>query len=220
MDKQSGQKSGEELREELLETVDVQTRVRAASLSVKNLSDGQIADILCLTYEQMQAIRTSSEFKLKYAEEANASIDAQIAREEGWDTLEDEALVGLIGMLKYNKDPKFLLMAAAAANRAERRVKKNDAETKVIDASKNVTNNLIILNMNRNYVNSAGENRTLDITPRPSEIPLKQSDVPAPKLVDALLAPAREKAGISATDKQLTDIEKMAKAAGIVFDEG
>lgn len=205
---------------DILDEVDEPTILRAASLSAKNLLDGQIADILLLTMEQMTAVKSSQIFKKKYAEEANEIIDAQIARSEGWDALEDEALAELIKTLRFNKDPKFLLAAAATANRAERRKRAGSEEVKVIDASQQ-TNNVIILTMNRNYIQQSGESRQLDITPRPTQIPLKQSDIPAPKLVDSLLAAPVEKGQeMSATNKQLSDIEKMAKAAGIVFDEG
>lgn len=208
-----------EISKDIADTVDVNTKLRAAYLSSRGMLDGQIADILLLTDEQMRAVKNSAEFKEKYAEEANATIDAQIAREEGWDTLEDEALFNLIQSMKYNKDPKFMLQVAMASNRAERRAKKGDVAPQVIDASDKGKNNIIILNLNKNYISKSGEDKQIDVTPRPSQIPLKQSDIPSPKTVDALLAPARERAELSTVDKQMSDIEKMARAAGVVFDE-
>lgn len=204
----------------VLKTVDIHTRWRAASLSARGLLDGQIADILLLSDAQMAAIKVSKEFREKYSEDATKAIDQAIALEEGWDTLEDEALAALVQTMKYNKDPKFMLAVAATANRAERRSKNKGMEPKIIDASAALQNNILIFNINRNYVDKAGEDRTLDITPRPAQIPLKQSDMPAPKLVDAILSPAKEKTEISATDAQVSDIEQMAKAMGVVFDEG
>ena len=210
----------EEGLEKVLETVDGATRRRAAHLSAKGILDGQIRDILLLSDEQVTAIKTSQEFKEKYAEEANEAIERQFTLEEGWNTLEEEALHNLISNLKYNKDPKFMLATAQIANRAERRSKqaKHQVE-KIIDATKNENNNIVILNINKNYVERGGAEKTITMTARPAQIPLKQSDVPAPKLVDSILAPARERHELSATSQQMTDLEKMMQAAGVVFDQ-
>lgn len=210
--------SDEEKTIAILETVDVNTRMRAAALSVKGLLDHQIAEVLLLSSEQLVAIKASAEFRKKYAEDANASIDQQIAMDEGWDTLEDEALANLLQTMKFNRDPKFMLQVAMASNRAERRARKKNDGVQIIDATKNQQTNITILNFNKSYITKAKENNAIDITPRPTEIPLKQSDIPAPKLVDKLLSPD-EKKEISAVNRQLSEIEKMALASGIVFDE-
>lgn len=204
-----------------LETVDEATRLRAASLSAKGLLDCQIADILLLSDNQMAAVKLSEEFRKRYSEEATNAIDQAIALEEGWNTLEDEALAALIQTMKYNKDPKFMLAVAATANRAERRAKNKQSDPRVIDASNKTTNNILVLQMNRNYVDKAGENGIIDMNRRPDKIPLKQSDMPAPKLVDAILMPeGKEKKEVTLLESQVSDIEELAATMGVVFDQG
>ena len=47
----------------LVETVDVVTRERAANLCARGLLDGQVADILLLSIDQMLAVNETNEFK-------------------------------------------------------------------------------------------------------------------------------------------------------------
>ena len=205
--------------EKLTSAVDGTTRARCAALSARGLSDLQIADILLLTFEQVVAVHETEEFKKKYAEEADRAIQDQIDRDEGWDGVESAALGVLLDTMRYNRDPKFALVAAKTANAAERRAR-NNQPAKVIDSTQpgnNTTNNIVFLQINKNY--ATRENSQIDITPRPAQIPLKQSDMPAPKLVDELLAPAKKEAGQLNTKVDTSDLKEMFKQAGVVFDQ-
>lgn len=211
-----GNSSAEEQQKKLVETVDGVTRERAASLCARSLSDSQIADILLLTYEQIIAIKGTDEYKKKYAEEADKAIQDQLDRDEGWDAIETQSLEILMGTLKFNRDPKFALLAARTANSAERR-SKNNSPAKVIDNSNPAggQTNIIFLSINKNYAER--ENSMIDVSPRPKQIPLKQSDVPSPKLVEEILGAQKHVQGAQGTIE--TELERMFREQGVVFDE-
>lgn len=196
----------------LISSVDMITRARAGSLSAHGLTGPQIADILLLSIEQISAIKDTVEFKKKYAEEAEKAIQAQIDRDEGWDAVEDEALGALLETLKFNRDPKFALIAAKTANSAVRQNKKHNAPH-VIDNSKGGSTNIIVLNLNRNYVGGEAGRAQIELNARPTNIPQRQSDLPSPKIVEAMLAPVKENAA-----KPMNDLERMFRDAGVVFD--
>jgi hypothetical protein len=209
--------SNEDLVSKLISEVDAASIVRAAYFAAHSCTRQQIADILMLTYDHIVAIETTQAYKKKYAEEADSIINAEFERSAGWDELEGDAIAGLMEIMKYQKNPDFLLRVAAVANKAERRSKQSKTDAKVVDASAaGVTNNIVILNMNRGFVERQ-QNNTIDVTPRPKEIPLKQSDIPPPKLVDEILAPARDRAGITQIKKE-TDIQRLFRESGVVFD--
>lgn len=199
----------------LVNQVDEITRARAGSLSAHGLSDQAIADILLLTVEQVNACHQTEEFRKKYAEEADLAIQAQVERDEGWDAIESEALGQILQTLKHNRDPKYALFAAKTANQAERGKKQSKNGPIVIDNTKQTTN-IITLNLNRNFIKKSteGDSGMIDVTPRPAAIPLKQSDIPSPKLVEELLAPVLAKEKI-----QLSELEQAFKESGVVFDE-
>lgn len=196
-------------------SVDETTRARIGSLCAHGLSDLQIADILLLTQEQVTACHNSPEYKQKYAEVAEERIQRQIDLEEGWDAVETAGIAQILETLKHNRDPKFALGAAAIANKAIRRKNSNGNQI-VLDNSRPQENNVIILQLNKVYVNSStnGENKTLDITPRKLEQPRQRSDLPSPKLVEEMLAPVRQNA-----PKQKTELEQLFEASGVVFDK-
>lgn len=194
------------------DTVDAVTRARIGSLAAHDIGDGAIADILCLSLAQVIAVKDTEEYKKKFAEEADRAIQAQIDRDEGWDAIEDAALVQILQTLEYNRDPKYALFAAKTANQAERR-SKNKNTPHVIDNSKQTTN-IIVLNLNKGYVEKQ-QNNTIDVTPRGNgDQPRRQSDLPSPKIVAELLAPVSQQ-----PKKVLSELEEEFKRAGIVFDE-
>lgn len=201
--------------EKLIETVDVETRRRCANLCARGLTDNQIVGVLLLTYEQVLAIKTTQEYKEKYAEEADRIIQEQLDRDEGWDAIETQSLEILMSTLRFNKDPKFALLAARTANTAERR-SKNKSDPKVIDTppAANQTN-IIFLSLNKNY--SQREGNLIDVTARPAQIPLKQSDIPNPKLVEEILGTTKHVQGAQGTSE--TELERLFRESGVVFDE-
>lgn len=192
-------------------SVDAITRARIGSLSAHGVPDLQIADILFLTSEQVVACKFSEEFKKKYAEVAEDQIQKQIDLAEGWDAVETKGLEQVLTTLDYNRDPKFALAAATMANKALRR--KNQAgNAPVIDASQTGRNNIIVLNINKNYVQNVGESKTINLIER-TRTQQKISDLPSPKHIDQVLAPVRiEKI------KELSPLEEEWKRAGVVFD--
>jgi hypothetical protein len=201
----------------LYETVDAVTRARAGSLAAHGAAEQQIADILMLSLAQVVSVKETEEFKKKYSEVADEVIQRQIDAAEGWDFVEEKALKVIIETLDFNRDPKYALFAAKTANAAVRR--KPQQQAKVIDASQqggNVTNNIIVLNVNRGYVNkvTAPESTPMiDVSPKVVPNQKRISDLPSPKIVDELLGPVREK-GM----KLKTELEQMMEISGVVFD--
>lgn len=194
------------------ELVDEITCARCGSLSAHGLSDEIIAKSLLLTPEQVVSARNSTAFKKKYAEEAEASIQLQIDLADGWNGVEEKAIAHVLETLTYNKDPKYALAAAAVANKAVRR-NGNGANPLIVDGSSQTTN-IIVLNLNKNYVQKSGESKTVDITPRSATQPQRRSDLPTPKAVAELLAPVQ-----MIKEEKLSDIERYFKEAGVVFDK-
>lgn len=192
-------------------SVDAITRARIGSLCAHGLTDAQIADVLILTNEQVLACKSSEEYLTAYSKVAEELIQRQIDLSEGWDAVETKGIEQVLQTLEYNRDPKYALAAAVMANKAQRR--KNQAgNAPVIDASQTGKNNIIILNINKNYVNNVGESKTINIIDRE---PAKQkiSDLPSPKVIDQLLAPVRDE-----KVKVLTTLEEEWQRAGVVFD--
>ena len=130
------------LEERVTKTVDGATRERAGNLAANGFLEQAIADILMLSLEQVLAIKNTPEFRGKYAETADEQIQRQMDLADGWDVIESKAVENLIDVLKYNRDPRYILNAARVANEAKRR--RPSSEPRVIDASKK-TNNVIVL---------------------------------------------------------------------------
>lgn len=204
-------------KDDLINEVDPVTRARIASLCARGLTDFAVSDILYLSVEHIAAVKETEEYKVKYCAEADRIIQEQIDRDEGWDGLETSSLEGLLQTLRFNKDPKFLLSVAAVANRAERRAKNKKTDPTVVDATQQPQGAKIIV-LNRYYINNRAGDGALDISARPKEIEMKKSDVPAPKLVDEFLAPARERANLT-KPKEEDEIERLFRESGVVFDK-
>lgn len=212
--------------EELISEIDLVTRARIASLCARGLEDRAVADILFVSAEHVGAVKETVEFKAKYAEEADRIIQDQIDRDEGWDGLETKALESLLEGLRFMKDPKLLLQTAMVANRAERRAKSKRAlqgkvvEPIIVDATI-VQPSATIIVLNRNYITTRAGDGAIDVSARPKEIPMKQSDIPAPKLVEEILAPARNAAGLVVQKQSPADeeLERLFAESGVVFDK-
>lgn len=206
-------------QQEYIEEVDVNTRARIASLRARGLSEYSVAEVLLLSPEHVKAVETTEEYRNKFSSEADRIIQEQIDRDEGWDGIENEAIAGLLSTMRFNKDPKFLLMTAQVANRAVRRTREKSREPTVVDASAvKPGSNIIVLNLNKTFINNQTSAGAIDVSPRPKEIPLKQSDTPAPKLVDEILAGSGGAAEVSKA-KEIDPLAEMFKEAGLVFDE-
>ena len=203
---------------DLISEVDITSRERIACLAARGLSDYSIADIILLSIDHIKAVKESPEFKNKYANEADRIIQEQIDRDEGWDGIETKALETLLETMRFNRDPKFALQTAMIANRAERRAKTGKKDPAIIDASiADRGSNIVILNVNKTYIQNQ-QNNSVDAVPNKGKIPLKQSDIPSPKLVESILAPAKERERLN-RPKEETELELLFKQSGVVFDK-
>lgn len=139
----------------------------------------------------------------------------QLDLADGWDGVETAALGQVLETLKYNKDPRYALIAAKTANAAARR--RGNVNPRVIDNSQ-TTNNIVVLQLNRNFVTKTTEkteSNTIDITPRGAPGPRQISDLPTPKSVEELLAPVKNQT----KDKMLSELEQAFEVAGVFKDE-
>lgn len=170
--------------------------------------------MLLLKIEQVLAARNSKEFKEKYAQVADEEIQKQLDLADGWDAVEEKAIAHVIETLAYNRDPKYALAAAKIANAAHRR--KPNANPNVINVGA-VTNNIIVLNLNRSYVKKSTESESgmIDVTPRPGIVQRKVSDLPSPKDVENLLAPVK----LLEQKRVLTELEQAFEIAGVFKDD-
>lgn len=194
------------------------TRARAGGLAAHGFLDSQIRDTLLLTDMQVAAIRESPEFKKKYSEVADEIIERQIDLDDGWDAIEDKSMAQILQTLEYNRDPKYALFAAKTANAAKRRTRQDDPRLTI--NGKTETNNIIILNLNKNFVKRVSNQEetagTIDITPKQIEAqPRRRVDLPSPSQVEEVLSPIRKRLG---TDKLMTELEQAFEIAG-VFNE-
>lgn len=217
--------------EEYIAEVDLASRARIAALRARGLSEYSVAEILMLTPEHVKAVETTEEYRNKFGAEADRIIQEQIDRDEGWDGIENAAIEGVLSIMRFNKDPKFLLMTAQIANRAERRVRSRNVKPIIVDAAKIAepeeegevapTAKIIVLNLNKTYINNQTNNGAIDVNARAKEIPLKQSDTPAPKLVEGILI-GEDKVALEAErirTAQDDPLKRMFQEAGLVFDE-
>lgn len=198
--------------------MDAISRARCGTLAAHGLTSSQIADTLLLSLEQVKACEQSPEYKKKYAETAEDVIQRQIDMDEGWDVVESKAIAAVIETLEFNRDPKYALFAAKAANSAKRRSRNQVENPRVIDAQTGETGPRVIsITMNKTYINNAAgsaEGSVIDIASRQAEQPKKRMDLPSPKLVENLLAPVRAK-----PQTLFSELEEAMNLAGVFKDE-
>lgn len=213
-------------REEIASHVDGATRARAGSLAAHSCSDQAVADMLLLSLEQVDAVKETEEYKGKYAEVANEIIQRQIDANEGWDVVEQKAIMQIIQTLEFNRDPKYALFAAKTANSAARR-KPTQHNPRVLTVpgaadpanpeapQAPVINNVINLTINRNYLNAktAEGGATIDVTPKVEPMQRKVADLPSPASVEFLLSPVKHQKKMV-----VSEIEQQFINAGVVFD--
>lgn len=206
--------------------VDDVTCRRIAAFCAYGLTDMQIAAALLLSREQIQGAKASDVYALEFAKTVQEKTLRQIDLEEGWDTLEADALKSVMEGMRFNRDPQFALTAAAVANKAKRRSPASFGRT--IDATKAA--NMIVLTMNKTYVTQVSANGTSGTnggsiangaveakggaigTPGLSQPVLGRfHDVPTPKKVAELLGVGLNGVALSAAD----ELRAQAEAAGV-----
>lgn len=200
--------------------VDDVTCRRIAAFCAYGLTDMQIAAALLLSREQIQGAKASDVYALEFAKTVQEKTLRQIDLEEGWDTLEADALKSVMEGMRFNRDPQFALTAAAVANKAKRRSPASFGRT--IDATKAA--NMIVLTMNKTYVTQVAVAGTNGAVEAKGGAPgshasgaLSQPvlgrfhDVPTPKKVAELLGVGLNGVALSAAD----ELRAQAEAAGV-----
>lgn len=94
---------------------------RIAKLKGMEVPEHQIAAAVGLDEEKLAVILASEKYKAKFSELQLGKYDRHETLNEGWDTVEDDALATVLTYLKTTNDPEYALKAAAMANKAQRR---------------------------------------------------------------------------------------------------
>lgn len=166
--------------------IDAVTCAKAGQLAAYGMADHAIAGALMLSMEQVEWIKNTDEFRRSQAKALDERTERAIVLEQGWDSLEERALGQIHGMLDRMVDPKFALMAASIANRAQRRTPAPN--NRVIDPNR--SGQVIILTLGKNYAEKrAAQGGTIidgNTTERP-ELAMKSHDIPPPAQVTQIL---------------------------------
>jgi len=144
--------NGATLSKELGQEID-DMYVVIAKHSVMGLDDAAIQDIVDCSAEDMATLRDDPIYKMVRAYVAAANANQLAQQSVGWDTVEQLALAGLVKRMEFEKDPNFILKAAAVANRATRRVSNQN----VLDPSKTGRTTIVLTERLVNRLNRTGQ---------------------------------------------------------------
>lgn len=111
-------------------SADNQQLEKIARMAAFEISQAQIARALGLTEGRISQIVETDEYKNVLASISTEYFEQNQSLNDGWDTLEANALNNLLTNLAWNRDPEFALRAAAVANKANRR---GDVSNRTID---------------------------------------------------------------------------------------
>lgn len=163
-----------------------------AGLMAYGISQTQIAETLGLSDGRISQIKVDPRFAPFHAEALAENLGKNKELDDGWDSIERQALTVVIDNLKYNKDPEFALKAASLANRANRRGKST-----VIDPQR--AGDRVVINLNQAFVTRMQEVQTtpksttiLDVDAEPKPREKKQQDLLSPKSLERLLKSPEE----------------------------
>lgn len=102
---------------------------KLVTLRMQGVPDNQICDLYSLTAPEYEKIQKDEEYIDLLCEKTTEGLVNQHERNAGWDDVEDQALVNVLGHLEKDIDPDFALRAAAVANKAVRRRANNTPVT-------------------------------------------------------------------------------------------
>ena len=160
---------------------------KIANLTVAETPTDQIALVCGLSEAEVDLLKDSDEGKKAIAIVMAERIEDEQNTNLGWDAVERDAIGIVLDNLKWNKDPRFALAAAAQANKAIRRGKNVNAP---LDASSGVR---AVINLQMNFVKhlekSTQEARVIDET----AFEQKMVDCMEPTKIESLLEAGRKK---------------------------
>lgn len=94
---------------------------RVAKLRSMEVPTHQIAAAVGLDEAALESLMASEKFKETFSALQLAKYDAHETLNDGWDFVEETAMVHVLTYLKTTNDPEYALKAAAMANKAQRR---------------------------------------------------------------------------------------------------
>jgi hypothetical protein len=94
---------------------------KIANMLMYSVPHTQIAMVCGISEEQLEQILALPEFESQVATLEFANIESQKDLNEGWDSIETQALANLVTAMGTINDPEFSLKVAAVANKAQRR---------------------------------------------------------------------------------------------------
>ena len=179
---------------------------KIANLIVAETPMDQIAMVCGLSEQEVILLRDSDEGKKSVAIVMAERIEDEQNTNLGWDAVERDAIGIVLDNLKWNKDPRFALAAAAQANKAVRRGKNPNVP---LDASNGVR---AVINLQMNFVKhlekSTQEARVIDET----AFEQKMVDCMEPAKIESLLEAGLKKVTVDDED-ELPGFDSLAIAA-------
>jgi hypothetical protein len=176
---------------------------RIAHLVVAETPVDQIGIITGLTAAEVILLKDKDECKRQVAVIMGEQIEEAQNLNNGWDAVENQAIGIVLDNLRWNKDPKFALAAAAQANRAVRRGRSGN---QALNASNGAR---AVINLQMNFVKML-ENSTQKQVEQNVQFEKKMIDCLEPTKIEAMLEPAQSPAD---DDEALPGFDLIAGAA-------
>lgn len=165
------------------------------------VSRTQIAQACGITETQLATLMEKSEFQDELAKLAGEQFDKFDTLNQGWDMLENSAMLKVSNYLDKigDSDPEFALKTAAFANKAKRRGRHENNPITV------QPNNQAVIYVNAQFANKLQQNFT--VTKRQNlELQKKDNNFLPPKNVQSLLTVKSE--------KDVQEMEKLEETLG------
>jgi hypothetical protein len=158
---------------------------KMAGLVARNVADEQVAAAFSLEMADFIAIKNSDAFRQILQLRTAQLVEQTTDIDDGWDSVEAQAIRGINDYLKTSVDPQFALKAAAIANKAERRFTNKAAQRPVQVATENRVT-LVLSDRITNRIQLEGVRQTSDVVSITSN---KEVDMATPKFLESQFAP-------------------------------
>ncbi len=153
---------------------------RVAQLTISEVSNIQIGMITGMSVAEVVQLKETAECKRQVAILMGEQLEEEQNLNNGWDAVENQAIGIVLDNLKWNKDPKFALQAAAQANRAVRRGKVGNQALNAANGAR------AVINLQMNFVKML-ENSTQKALQQDVQFEKKMVDCLEPTKIEALL---------------------------------
>lgn len=171
-------------------SVDQERLEKIAHMEMLDIPRVQIASAIGVSEGRITQICDSAPYKEVALRLITENFEQQQTMNDGWDTIEAQALAVVLDRLKYTKDADFALKAAIMSNKAHRRGSKGNrpidaglSPRAVINLSAHFVQKIQQINIqNNNAVSGNGQNGNKKV------IEHKRVDIMSPDAVEKLLS--------------------------------